>query len=121
MAALPPAHSLIKAGTLRALALTGEQRWHDLPDVPTMIELGYEGFVSETFQGLLAPAGTPQPIVDRLYREYTAAAGLPEEGVHGLAAQLIGRRDAAPAAAPDAACATTAARLVRLVRPVGAA
>jgi tripartite-type tricarboxylate transporter receptor subunit TctC len=66
VAALPPAHSLIKAGTLRALALTGEQRWHDLPDVPTMIELGYEGFVSETFQGLLAPAGTPQPILDRV-------------------------------------------------------
>lgn len=66
VAALPPAHSLIKAGTLRALAITGEQRWHDLPDVPTMVELGYDGFVSETFQGLLAPAGTPQAILDRL-------------------------------------------------------
>ena len=66
VAALPPAHPLIKAGTLRALALTGEQRWHDLPDLPTMQELGYPGFVSETFQGLLAPIGTPQAILDRL-------------------------------------------------------
>jgi tripartite-type tricarboxylate transporter receptor subunit TctC len=47
------------------LAITGEQRWHDLPDLPTMVELGYDGFVSETFQGLLAPAGTPQAILDR--------------------------------------------------------
>jgi tripartite-type tricarboxylate transporter receptor subunit TctC len=66
VAALPPAHPQIKSGTLRALALTGEKRWHDLPDVPTMLELGYEGFVSETFQGLLAPTGTPQAILDRL-------------------------------------------------------
>jgi tripartite-type tricarboxylate transporter receptor subunit TctC len=65
VAALPPAHALIKAGTLRALAITGGQRWHDLPDLPTMVELGYDGFVSETFQGLLAPAGTPQSILDR--------------------------------------------------------
>ncbi|MCO6414949.1 tripartite tricarboxylate transporter substrate binding protein [Siccirubricoccus sp. KC 17139] len=68
--ALPPAQPQIKAGALRALALTGASRWPDLPEVPTMQELGYEGFVSETFQGLLAPAGTPAAILARL----TAAA-----------------------------------------------
>jgi hypothetical protein len=67
--ALPPAHAQIKAGALRALALTGTERWHDLPDVPTMLELGYPGFVSETFQGFLAPAGTPPEIVARLAAE----------------------------------------------------
>ncbi|GGG41909.1 hypothetical protein GCM10010964_31770 [Caldovatus sediminis] len=75
--ALPPAHPQIRSGALRALAVTGEQRWHDLPDVPTMLELGYPGFVSETFQGLLAPAGTPAPIVDRLARETIAALNEP--------------------------------------------
>jgi len=76
VAALPPAHALIKAGTLRALAITGEQRWHDLPDLPTMLELGYDGFVSETFQGLLAPAGTPLTLRSRVAREMNRILGL---------------------------------------------
>ena len=75
--ALPPAHAQIKAGALRALAITGEQRWPDLPEVPTMLELGWEGFVSETFQGLLAPAGTPAAIIDRLARETVAGLADP--------------------------------------------
>jgi tripartite-type tricarboxylate transporter receptor subunit TctC len=75
--ALPPAHAQIKAGTLRALALTGEARWPDLPDVPTMLELGWPGFVSETFQGFLAPAGTPAPIILRLAKEAAAVLGDP--------------------------------------------
>ncbi|UGY16113.1 Bug family tripartite tricarboxylate transporter substrate binding protein [Bradyrhizobium septentrionale] len=62
-AALPPAHPHIESGALRALAVTGTHRWFDLPDVPTMIELGYKDFVSDTFQGFLAPANTPSPIV----------------------------------------------------------
>jgi tripartite-type tricarboxylate transporter receptor subunit TctC len=74
--ALPPAHAQIKAGALRALAITGEARWPDLPEVPTMLELGWEGFVSETFQGLLAPAGTPAPILERLAQ--ATVAGLAE-------------------------------------------
>jgi tripartite-type tricarboxylate transporter receptor subunit TctC len=65
-ASLPGAHPGILAGTLRALAVTGEQRWYDLPDVPTMLELGYAGFVSDTFHCMLAPAGTPDAIVARL-------------------------------------------------------
>jgi tripartite-type tricarboxylate transporter receptor subunit TctC len=63
--ALPPAHPHIKSGALRALAITGEKRWFDLPDVPTTQEVGYPGLVSETFQGMFAPAGTPAPIVQR--------------------------------------------------------
>ena len=58
--ALPPAHPHIKSGALRALAVTSEKRWPDLPDVPTMQESGFPGMVSETFQGMYAPAGTPQ-------------------------------------------------------------
>ena len=65
-AALPPAHPHIESGALKALAVTGAHRWFDLPDVPTMVELGYKDFISDTFQGFLAPAKTPPSIVERL-------------------------------------------------------
>jgi tripartite-type tricarboxylate transporter receptor subunit TctC len=65
-AALPPAHPHIESGALKALAVTSTHRWFDLPDVPTMIELGYKDFVSDTFQGFLAPAKTPSAVVGLL-------------------------------------------------------
>jgi tripartite-type tricarboxylate transporter receptor subunit TctC len=65
-AALPPAHPHIESGALKALAVTGPQRWFDLPEVPTMVELGYKDFISDTFQGFLAPAKTPPSIVELL-------------------------------------------------------
>jgi tripartite-type tricarboxylate transporter receptor subunit TctC len=63
---LPGVHAMILSGDLRALAVTGSERWYDLPDVPTMIELGYKDFLSDTFHGMLAPAATPPEIVERL-------------------------------------------------------
>ncbi|MFT8243075.1 Bug family tripartite tricarboxylate transporter substrate binding protein [Roseomonas sp. BN140053] len=75
--ALPPAQPQVKAGALRGLAVTGAQRWPDLPDVPTAEEAGVSGLVSETFQALLAPAGTPKPIVDRLTRDTLAVLAQP--------------------------------------------
>jgi tripartite-type tricarboxylate transporter receptor subunit TctC len=76
--ALPPAEPLIKDGQLRALAVTGAQRWFSLPDVPTMIELGYANFVSDTFNALFAPAGTSPDIVALLAKESRAAFEKPE-------------------------------------------
>jgi tripartite-type tricarboxylate transporter receptor subunit TctC len=70
-AALPPAHPHIESGALKALAVTGEHRWFDLPDVPTMIELGYKDFVSDTLQGFLAPAKTPPAVVELLAAKST--------------------------------------------------
>jgi tripartite-type tricarboxylate transporter receptor subunit TctC len=67
--ALPPAHPHIKSGALRALAVTGAARWFDMPDVPTMRESGFPDLVSETFQGMYAPAGTPKEIVERVARD----------------------------------------------------
>jgi tripartite-type tricarboxylate transporter receptor subunit TctC len=64
--ALPPAHPHIVSGTLKALAVTGTHRWFDLQDVPTMIELGHKDFVSDTFQGFLAPVKTPPAAIDLL-------------------------------------------------------
>jgi tripartite-type tricarboxylate transporter receptor subunit TctC len=63
---LPGVHAMILSHDLRALAVTGSERWYDLPDVPTMIELGYKDFLSDTFHGMLAPAATPPDIVERL-------------------------------------------------------
>ena len=65
-AALPPAHAHIESGALKALAITGAHRWFDLPDVPTMVEIGYKDFISDTFQGFLAPAKTSPAIVELL-------------------------------------------------------
>jgi tripartite-type tricarboxylate transporter receptor subunit TctC len=65
-AALPPARPLIESGALKALATTGAHRWFDLPDVPTMVELGYRDFIADTFQGFLAPAKTAPAIVELL-------------------------------------------------------
>ncbi len=55
-----------KAGKLRPLAVTSKTRWPELPDVPTMQELGMTGFPSEVWFGVLAPAGTPSAIVSTL-------------------------------------------------------
>jgi len=76
--ALAPVEPLIKAGTIRALAVTGAKRWFSLPDVPTMIESGYPGFISDTFNALFAPAGTSKAILAKLLKEAQAAMARPE-------------------------------------------
>jgi len=65
-AATPPVVGHIESGKLRALAVTGERRVPSLKDVPTMTEAGMPGFTMHDWQGLLARAGTPAAIVDRL-------------------------------------------------------
>ena len=59
----------IKAGKLRALAVTGAKRSPQLPDVPTVMESGVPGYEAYVWMGLLAPKGTPAPIIDKLLRE----------------------------------------------------
>lgn len=63
----------IKAGKLRALATTGMQRWVGLPDLPTVAEQGVSGYDVRSWAGLMAPAGTPRPIIDRLNQEVLKA------------------------------------------------
>ncbi len=75
---LAPAHPHIKSGTIRALAVTGSTRWHDLPDIPTMAEAGYEDFVFETYMAILAPAKTPPEIVAKLEKDSLAVLAKPE-------------------------------------------
>jgi tripartite-type tricarboxylate transporter receptor subunit TctC len=76
--AIPPATELIKAGKLRALAVTSLKRAAALPDVPTLDELGIKGQEAETMQGVLAPAGTPKEIINLLQREIAAALAQPD-------------------------------------------
>jgi tripartite-type tricarboxylate transporter receptor subunit TctC len=65
----------IQAGQLRAIAVTGSTRWRDLPDVPTVAEQGYPGFEAISWMGLLAPKGTPEPLLAQLERDTLAALG----------------------------------------------
>ncbi|MFS8935403.1 Bug family tripartite tricarboxylate transporter substrate binding protein [Cupriavidus taiwanensis] len=65
----------VSAGKLRVLAVTTTGRTAVLPSVPTVAESGYPGFEAISWQAVLAPAGTPQAVIDRLYRELVAIIG----------------------------------------------
>jgi tripartite-type tricarboxylate transporter receptor subunit TctC len=73
-AALPQ----IEAGRFKGLAVTGAERWGDLPQVPTVPEAGIPEFVSETWQGMLAPAGTPREATDKLAQALTMIVQNPD-------------------------------------------
>jgi tripartite-type tricarboxylate transporter receptor subunit TctC len=70
--------SQIQAGQVRALAQTGEQKWPELQQVPTLAELGVKDAVSNTFQAVFAPAGTPPDIVSYLSKQCVTALKEPE-------------------------------------------
>lgn len=84
--------SQIKAGRLKALAVTSRARSQVLPDVPTMIEAGLKGFESIQWYGALAPAGTPKEIVARLHSEMVRALKQPDvrERIAAEGADLVG-------------------------------
>jgi tripartite-type tricarboxylate transporter receptor subunit TctC len=69
---------LVREGKLRALAVTSLKRAEAAPDLPTMHESGFPGFDATAWFALLAPAGTPQPIVAKLHREAVRILALPE-------------------------------------------
>ena len=75
---VPAAAPHLKAGKLRALAVISRQRLPALPDVPTVAEAGLPGFEVTTWYGILAPAGTPRPIVARLNSELVKVMHSPE-------------------------------------------
>jgi tripartite-type tricarboxylate transporter receptor subunit TctC len=75
---IPPVLTHVRAGKLRALAVTGAVRNATLPEVPTIAESGLPGYESTLWQAIVAPAATPPAIVARLNREVTAALNDPE-------------------------------------------
>lgn len=77
-AGIPNVLSSVKAGKLRALAITTPKRWSELPEVPTVAEAGVPGFEATLWLGIAAPAGTPAEIVNRLYVETAKALQDPE-------------------------------------------
>ena len=72
----------IQDGQLRALAVTSEKRFALLPELPTMIESGVDGFVISSFQGVVAPAGTPPAVVAKLNAAVNASLDAPEMRAH---------------------------------------
>lgn len=75
---IPAALPQIKAGKIRALAVTSPARSAALPDVPTMQEAGLKGFSAVSWHGLVAPAGTPENVVDVLYKASAKALASPD-------------------------------------------
>jgi tripartite-type tricarboxylate transporter receptor subunit TctC len=75
---MPPMLPHVKAGKLRALAVTTAHRYPGLPDVPTVAESGLAGYETVAWFGLFAPAGTPKEIVQRMNREVNAIVALPD-------------------------------------------
>ena len=77
-AGIPNVLSAVKAGKLRALAVTTPGRWSELPEVPTLAEAGVPGYEATLWVGLAAPAGTPPDIIARLHAETVKALQDPE-------------------------------------------
>jgi tripartite-type tricarboxylate transporter receptor subunit TctC len=72
------AHQHAKEGTIRMLAVSSKSRAHQAPDVPTLDESGLSGFHAVSWTGLMAPAGTPKDIIDRMAAEIAAAVKDPK-------------------------------------------
>jgi tripartite-type tricarboxylate transporter receptor subunit TctC len=68
----------VKGGKLRALAVTGEKRSPVMPEVPTLAEQGLPGFSAYAWWGILAPAGTPKPVLDKFHAELVKVLGQPD-------------------------------------------
>jgi len=75
--AVAPLIPLVKAGKVRALAVTSAKRFAATPDLPTMIEAGYPGFVSVLSMGLMAPAATPPAIIETIHQSSVKALSTP--------------------------------------------
>jgi len=107
----------MKAGRVRALAITSLKRSDALPDLPTVSEAGLSGFEATIWFGFLAPRGTPVPIVDRLNREIVGVLNQPEvrQQIVGIGAEPLGGSPAEFGALMK----SDAERLGRLIRERG--
>jgi len=82
----------VQAGKLKAIAVTTSTRSSLLPDVPTIAEAGLSGYDANNWYGFLAPAKTPQLVIDKLYREIKKALSLPDvkEKLAAVGAEPVG-------------------------------
>jgi tripartite-type tricarboxylate transporter receptor subunit TctC len=88
----PSAMPQVKAGRLRAIAVTSDKRFAAAPELPTISEAGLTGFNVEGWVGVFAPAKTPAAVIDRLYRESAKILRQPEvkELALGVASETVG-------------------------------
>jgi tripartite-type tricarboxylate transporter receptor subunit TctC len=70
--------SHVKGGKLRAIAVTGDQRSHVMPEVPSLAEQGFKGFSALAWWGIFAPAGVPKPVIDKFHAELVKGFYLPD-------------------------------------------
>ena len=77
-AAIVPVQPYVKSGRLRAIAVSSSKRAIAAPDIPTVAEAGLPGFEYVGWYGVLAPAGTPQPVIDRLHAEFVQIVRAPD-------------------------------------------
>lgn len=94
--AISPLIPLVREGKLRALAVTSAERFGIVPDLPTMIEAGYPGFVSVLSIGLMAPAGTSPAIIDKIHKDSVKVLAIPEvrERLKDVGMEVIGNSPA---------------------------
>ena len=95
---LPPTLPHIKAGKLKVFAVTARTRSRSLPDVPTVEEAGLPGYETIQWFGPVAPAGTPQPVIDKLFEHFVKGLRHPSVGERLTKAGL----EVAPSASPEA-------------------
>ena len=110
-------YPFMKAGKLKALAISAPKRLAAMPDLPTIAEAGLPGFETGSWQGVLAPAGTPRPIVDKLNAEITRILGTPE-----MKEQLAAQGTEVRAGTPEAMASfmrTEIARWAKVVKQAG--
>ena len=86
------AMTLIQDGKLRALAVTGDRRFAVIPNVPTMAEAGMPAFEISSWQGMIAPGGTPAPVLQKLHQEIARILALPDvrARLQAVAAEPVG-------------------------------
>ena len=112
---LPSSINQIRAGKIRALAVTTAKRWPGAPEIPTMAEAGVPGYESTAWFGLLAPASTPKPIVELLQRHVAAILRQPE-----VEKMLLEQGAEAVGNTPDEFARLIAAELQKWTRVVAA-
>jgi len=114
--AIAPALPHVKAGKLRAIAVTAVKRAAALPDTPTFAEAGFGRMEADNWNGLLAPAGTPKPLIERLHHEVTRAARSRE-----IAEQFARQGAEVSLSTPEAFAATLKAEVEKWGKVVRAA
>jgi tripartite-type tricarboxylate transporter receptor subunit TctC len=83
---------LVREGKLRAFAVTSKKRSPQIPELPTMEELGFPGYEATAWFGLMGPAGTPKPVINKIHDETVKLLAMPDvrQKLESLGLQLVG-------------------------------